>query len=137
MILNLGQASERLGFRTPVTLRKMLKRGVLAEYLRDGPDARSTYLEMEPEGLPTLEQQLKNHLQPHINSPLWNGHPGRTVSDAALNEAISPINDWIEGRADWSVRANEFLDPAAWAGPPWTRDQWVTLRLIIQLAEDC
>ena len=56
VMLNLGQVAELLGFKSPASVRRLLKRGVLEEYRRPGPDGRSTYLETEPEGLPTLKQ---------------------------------------------------------------------------------
>ena len=114
-ILNLTQASQQLGFRTSVTLRKMLRRGVLSNYVREGPDGRATYLEMTPCGLPPLREQILNHLQLHANSPLWH-------RDHPLD--------------DWTTRANEYLDYSRWSSPPWTREQWVTLRNVIELAED-
>lgn len=135
-ILNLGQASARLGFKTPVTLRKMLKRGVLDAYVREGPDKRATYLEIDPVGLPTLEQQLKNHLQFNINSPIWQQRqePGPTASD----EATAPIDRWIESsdRQGWEARAAAFIDNSAWGPPPWSRAEWITLRNVIELAAE-
>ena len=133
-ILNLGQASARLGFKIPVTLRKMLKRGVLDAYVCEGPDKRATYLEIDPVGLPTLEQQLKNHLQFHINSTIW--HQRREPGPTASDEAMAPIDQWIESRSDWTIRAAEFIDDSCWGPPPWSAQQWRNLRAIIQLAED-
>ena len=113
-VLNLTQAGRELGFKTAYTLRKMLQLGVLDAYLRSGPDKRAVYVEMAPAGLPTLKQQIQNHTECHFNSPLW-----RRDSPAA---------------EDWTARAAEFIDDSAWGPPPWTRDQWVTLRVVIELA---
>ena len=114
-VLNLGQVAEFLGFRSPVSLRRLLKRGLLDEYRRSGPDGRSTYLETEPEGLPTLKQQVQAHTQCHFHSPLWRRDP--------------PAPD------DWTARAAEFIDPSCWGPPPWTADQWRNLKAIIDLAQ--
>ena len=115
-VLNLTQAGLELGFKTAYTLRKMYQRGVLDAYLRTGPDKRAVYVEMAPEGLPTLRQQVQAHTQGHFSSPLWRRDP--------------PAVD------DWTARANEYLDHSCWSSPPWTREQWVTLRNVIELAVD-
>ncbi|QNI63933.1 hypothetical protein [Synechococcus sp. A15-44] len=130
-VVNLRQAGRLLGFKTAEPLRRMLKRGVLDDYLRPGGDGRCVFLETDPPGLPSLRQQVQANTGFNSASPLWRRE---LLSDEALDTAMAPINDWIEGREDWSVRANEFLDPAAWTGPPWTPDQWVTLRNVIELA---
>lgn len=116
-VLNLGQAAALLGFRSSASLRKLLKRGVLDEYRRSGPDGRSTYLETEPDGLPTLKQQIQNHTECHFNSPLW--------------RRDSPAAD------DWTARAAEFIDPSCWSAPPWSAQEWRNLKAIIELADDC
>ena len=135
--LNLTQAGRELGFKTPYTLRKMLQLGVLDAYLRTGADKRAVYVEMAPEGLPSLRQQVQAHTQCHFSSPLWRREslPG-TVSDEVLDEAMAPINEWIESREDWTTRANEYLDHSRWSSPPWTKEQWQTLRVVIELAVD-
>ena len=115
-ILNLTQAGRELGFKTAYTLRKMYQRGVLDAYLRTGPDKRAVYVEMTPEGLPTLKQQVQAYTQCHFNSPLWRRDP------AAVD--------------DWTARAAAFIDPGCWGPPPWSREQWQTLRVVIELAED-
>ena len=138
-VLNLGQVAELLGFSSPASVRRLLKRGVLEAYRRSGPDGRSTYLETEPEGLPTLKQQVQAHTQCHFSSPLWRRESlPETMSDQALDAAMEPINEWIEGRDQqgWEARAAEFIDPSCWGPPPWTAQQWLNLRSIIQLAED-
>ena len=114
-ILNLGQVAEFLGFKSPASVLRLLKRGLLDEYQRPGPDGRSTYLETEPEGLPTLRQQIQMNTECHFNSPLWR-------RDAPMD--------------DWTTRVNEYLDHSRWSSPPWTREQWVTLRNVIELAVD-
>ena len=114
-VLNLTQAGRELGFKTPYTLRKMLQLGVLDAYLRTGLDRRAVYVETEPDGLPTLKQQLQAHTQCHFSSPLWRREP--------------PAESW-------ESRAARFIDPSCWGPPPWTADQWRNLKAIIDLAVD-
>ena len=117
MIVNLSEAQKQLGFKTPYTLRKAVTDGRLDDYLRVGPDRRCTYLELTPPGMPTLRERIQGHTAFHGNSPLWNkDDPGPS--------------------GHWSERANEYLDPTRWPSPPWTRDQWQTLRVVIEMAVD-
>ena len=114
-ILNLNQVAELLGFKSSASVRRLLKRGVLDEYRRSGPDARSTYLETEPVGLPTLKQQIQGHTECHFNSPLWR-------------------RDQEPSEAAWAQRCNGFLDLECWGPPPWSADQWITLRVVMEMA---
>ncbi|QNI81797.1 hypothetical protein SynRS9907_00949 [Synechococcus sp. RS9907] len=36
----------------------------------------------------------------------------------------------------WTEVANGYLDLTQWGPPPWSEIQWVTLRNVIELAED-
>ena len=116
-ILNLNQVAELLGFKSPASVRRLLKRGVLDDYRRPGPDARSTYLETEPEGLPTLKQQIQGHTECHFNSPLWRRDP--EPSEAA-----------------WAATCNSYLDLECWGPPPWSHDEWATLRVVLEVANE-
>ena len=118
-VLNLRQAGRLLGFKTAEPLRRMLKRGVLDDYRRPGGDGRCIFLETDPPGLPSLQQQVQANTGFNSASPLWRREP-----------VPEPVSD-----EHWSNQANGFLDPAAWTGPPWSRVQWVTLRNEIELAE--
>ena len=135
-VVNLREAQQILGFKTPFTLRKAIKDGHLGAYLRSGPDRCCIYLELTPAGLPTLREQIQRHVACHGNSPLWNRDSESTVSDEALDEAMGPINECIEGREDWIERAAAFIVPSCWGPPPWSPEEWRNLRAIIQLAED-
>jgi len=115
MIVNLREAQQQLGFRTPFTLRKAVQSGYLKDYLRVGPDRRCTYLELTPPGLPTLREKIQHHTAFHGNSPLW--------------RRDSPVESWEE-------RAARFIDPSCWSAPPWTAQEWRNLRALIELAED-
>jgi len=41
-----------------------------------------------------------------------------------------------QGKRHWTEVANGYLDLPQWGPPPWTELQWVTLRNVIQMAED-
>ena len=119
-IVNLRQASTQLGFKTITTLRRLLKLGELDAYLRSGPDSRATYVEMAPKGLPTLRKHVQAHTECRVNSPLW---------------GVAP-ESWAQPKRHWTDVANSYLDLPQWGAPPWTELQWVTLRNVIELAQD-
>ena len=136
-VLNLRQAGQLLGFKTAEPLRRMLKRGVLDDYRRPGADGRCVFLETDPPGLPSLRQQVQAHTNFNSASPLWKRETSpETVSDEALDEAMAPINKWIESREaeSWESRAAEFIDPSCWSAPPWSAQEWRNLRALIELA---
>ena len=97
-VLNLSNASSHLGFRSCVTLRRMHRDGQLDDYLRSGVDKRGVYLETDPDGLPSLQRHVQNHTRFNAASPLW--RKLEPLSDEALEEAMAPINRWIESRED-------------------------------------
>ena len=110
-VFNLNNASAHLGFKSCVTLRRLHRKGQLDEYLRVGPDKRAIYLETDPYGLPSLREHVQNHTKWRHDSPLWQAQ-------------------------SWTDVANGYLDLAQWGAPPWTELQWITLRNVIELAED-
>ena len=132
MIVNITRASELLGFRSRSRLQRLIKAGLLDGYLRQG-GGRSTLLETDPAGMPSLRDAVRANTRVRYDSPLWrNG--GDDLSDEALEEAMEPINRWIESRDAWTQRANGYLDCSRWGPPPWTSGQWVTLRNLIEMA---
>ncbi len=110
----------------------LIKAGVLDQYLLPG-GGRSTLLETDPPGLPSLRDAVRANTRIRFDSPLWRDG-GDDLSDEALEEAMAPINRWIESRDAWTERANGYLDHSLWSGPPWTPLQWVTLRNVIEMA---
>ena len=68
--------------------------GQLDDYLRVGVDKRGIYLETDPDGLPSLQRHVQNHTRFNAASPLW--RKLEPLSDEALEEAMAPINRWIE-----------------------------------------
>ena len=135
-VFNLNNASTHLGFKSCVTLRRLHRKGQLKDYLRDGPDKRALYLETEPDGLPSLLRHVQNQTRFNADSPIW--HQESALSEEVLDEAMAPINEWIESREvdSWEARAAAFIDPSCWSAPPWTAQQWRNLKAIIELAED-
>lgn len=122
-IVNLRQASAHLGFKTTTTLRRLLQTGELSAYLRSGPDLRATYLELSPQGRPTLRQHVQAHTECRGNSPLWG----------------ADYESWPKPNGNWTDVANSYLDlsdSSQWGAPPWTELQWATLRVVIELAEE-
>ena len=119
-IVNLRQASAHLGFRTTTTLRRLLQAGELSAYVRSGPDLRATYLDVAPKGRPTLRQHVQAHTECRGNSPLWG----------------ADYESWPKPSGNWTDVANSYLDLPQWGPPPWTELQWVTLRNVIELAEN-
>ena len=95
-VLNLGNVSAHLGFRSCVTLRRMHRDGQINDYLRDGLDKRGVYLETDPDGLPSLQRHVQNHTRCNVAAPPW--RKLEPLSDKALEEAMAPINRWIESR---------------------------------------
>ena len=119
-IVNLRQASAHLGFRTTTTLRRLLQAGELSAYVRSGPDLRARYLELSPQGRPTLRQHVQARTQCRGNSPSWG----------------ADYESWPKPNGNWTEVANGYLDVTCWGAPPWTELQWVTLRNVIELAEE-
>ena len=119
-IVNLRQASAHLGFRAITTLRRLLQAGELSAYLRSGPDLRATYLDVAPKGRPTLRQHVQAHTSCRGYSPLRG----------------ADYESWPQGSRNWTDVANGYLDLPQWGPPPWTELQWVTLRNVIELAEE-
>ena len=110
-VLNPNNTSAHLGFKSCVTLRRLHRKGQLDDYRRVGPDKRAIYLETDPYGLPSLREHVQKHTACRFDSPLWQA-------------------------PSWSEVANGYLDLTQWGPPPWTELQWVTLRNVIELAEE-
>ena len=119
-VLNLSNASAHLGFKSCVTLRRLHRKGQLDDYRRVGPDKRAIYLETDPYGLPSLREHVQAHTSCRGNSPLWG----------------ADYKSWPKGSRNWTDVANSYLDLPQWGPPPWTELQWVTLRNVIELAEE-
>ncbi len=63
------------------------------------------------------------------------------LGDEALAAAMEPINQWADSlqEPDWeriAALANASLDCASWGPPPWAPEQWVTLSMVLSLAEE-
>ena len=110
-VFNFADASEHLGFKWCVTLRRLHRKGLLDAYQTFGPDRISIYLQTDPDGLPSLREHVQNHTKWRHDSPLWQA-------------------------PTWTEVANGYLDLAQWGPPPWTELQWITLRNVIELAQD-
>ena len=110
-VLTLNIVSAHLGFKACVTLRRFHRKGQLADYRRVGPDKRAIYLETDPHGLPSLREHVLIHTACRFDSLLWQA-------------------------PTWTEVANGYLDLTKCEPPPWTELQWVTLRNVIELADE-
>ena len=108
IVLNLDNASSHLGFKT---LWRLHRKGQLDDYRRVGPDKRTICLETDPYELPSLREHVQKHTACRFDSPLWQA-------------------------PTWTEVANGYLDLTKWGPPPWTELQWVTLRNVIELADE-
>jgi len=39
----------------------------------------------------------------------------------------------VSDQEAWAQRCNSYLDCSAWGPPPWTADQWQTIRVVLEL----
>jgi len=119
MILNTSEAARHLGYSTRTTLQRLLAAGLLEDYRRPG-GGRQVLLETDPPGLPSLRSAVQGLTQIRYNSPLWR------QSGAEEASALERVAE----------RCNSYLDCSAWGPPPWTADQWQTLRVVMELAAE-
>jgi hypothetical protein len=140
VIVNTSEAAKHLGYRTRTTLQRLLRDGHLDRYRVPG-GGRQVLLETAPPGLPTLRDTVQSLTQIRHNSPLWRRGGAEEITEAELEEALEPINRWIEARdqgPDWpavAVRLHEYLGDG-WPAPPWDGDQVATLAMALSLAQE-
>jgi len=140
MILNTSEAARSLGYSTRTTLQRLLAAGLLDAYRVPG-GGRAVLLETAPPGLLTLRQRVQGLVQVRYSSPLWRRGGAETITEAGLEQALAPINRWIEARDQapaWeavAARLCGFLGPS-WPAPPWDGDQVSTLALCLEMAQE-
>jgi len=140
MILNTSEAARHLGYRTRTTLQRLLAAGLLDAYRVPG-GGRAVLLETAPPKLPTLRQRVQGLVQVRYSSPLWRRGGAETIIEAGLEQAMEPINRWIESRDEgpqWEAvaeRLNAYLSDG-WPAPPYTGDQVATLALCLEMARE-
>jgi len=140
MILNTSEAARHLGYSTRTTLQRLLGAGLLDDYRVPG-GGRQVLLETNPPELPTLRQRVQGLTQIRYNSPLWRRGAAEEITEAGLEQALAPINRWIEARDQapaWDAvaeRLNAYLGDG-WPGPPWDGDQVSTLALCLEMARE-
>ena len=76
----------------------------------------------DPYGIGRLcvQHVLETHGSAGLNSPLWG----------------ADYESWPKPSGNWTEVANGYLDLTQWGPPPWSEIQWVTLRNVIELAEE-
>ena len=109
-----------LGFKTRSRLQTLIAAGVLDDYLRPG-GGRSRLLETDPPGMPSLLEKVRQHTRVHCSSPLW-------------GDQERPVLPPVDPSDRWAQRCNGYLDLECWGPPPWSADQWVTLRVVMEMA---
>jgi len=140
MILNTSEAARFLGYRTRTTLQRLLAAGLLDDYRRPG-GGRQVLLETNPPELPTLRQRVQALTQIRYSSPLWRRDGPAEITEQGLEQAMEPINRWIEARDQapaWDAvaeRLNAYLGDG-WPAPPYSADQVATLALCLEMARE-
>ena len=140
MILNCSEAARHLGYASRTTLQRLLRDGHLDRYRVPG-GGRQVLLETAPEGLPSLRETVQALTQIRYSSPLWRRGGAEEISEAELDAALEPINQWIEARDQApalkavAARLNAYLGDG-WPAPPWDGDQVATLALCLELARE-
>ncbi|MFM8968061.1 MAG: hypothetical protein ACKOGI_09010 [Vulcanococcus sp.] len=75
------------------------------------------------------------------SSPLWRRGGAEEISEAELDAALRPINQWIEARDQapaWdavATRLKGYLGDS-WPSPPYSADQVATLALCLEMARE-
>jgi hypothetical protein len=77
--------------------------------------------------LQAVHQGLRNGIVAH---QLVNGR--RMIDPHRLLQRWKGISD-LEAQAE---ACNRYLDCGAWGPPPWTAEQWQTLRVVLEMAMD-
>ena len=132
MPVSIADAAAFLGFRSRSTLYRLLGRGLLKDWERQGPKGQR-WLELE--GLQVRVHQL---VRLQITSPTRSARtkpaPKRDspLPDSRLREQSDPFCLWEEV----ALVANGFLDVSLWGPPPWPADRWVTLLHVLEMAID-
>ena len=156
MLVNISDAALHLGYASRSTVSRLLRAGLLADYERPGGNGRERLLETDPPGLPSLRSAVQGMTQLRYDSPLWkrerqrvepveldqlsdeqlHAYTAEVLSDEALEAAMVPITAWCDAQRELEEvadRANACLDCSAWGPPPFTADQWATLRVVLEL----
>ena len=77
--------------------------------------------------LQAVHQGLRNGIVAH---QLVNGR--RMIDPYRLLQRWKGISD-LEAQAEL---CNRYLDCSAWGPPPWSKEQWQTLRVVLEMASD-
>ena len=112
MEVSITEASIALGFRSRSTIYRLLKNGSLSEFERTSPSGARC---LELDGLADTVRRLLR----------------RQVNSATPVPSAAPALDWW---GDVASSCNRYLDVDCWGPPPWTADQWQTLRVVMEMA---
>jgi hypothetical protein len=158
MRLTISEAAAHCGYRSRTVIYRLQRDGLLRDY-EAGKDGRSQLLESHPPGRCPLRDHIAACVQLRHDSPLAQRHRAEAdplaemtdaqlaayadahLGDEVLAAAMAPINEWADSlqEPDWpriAELANASLDCASWGPPPWAPQQWVTLAMVLSLAEE-
>lgn len=134
MPVSVADAAAALGFRSRSTLYRLLDRGLLKDWEREGPKGQR-WLELEG-----LQAQVQKFVRLQSNSPRGKTEP----LEVDLNDLPEQAGDLRDLTGDTSNAthfwqqvapvANGFLDASRWGPPPWSADRWVTLCHVLEMA---
>lgn len=113
MPVSIADAAAALGFRSRSTLYRLLDRGLLKDWEREGPKGQR-WLELEG-----LQARVQKFVRLQSNSP--KGKTGDASDASRFWQQVAPV-------------ANGFLDVSCWGPPPWSADRWVTLCNVLEMA---
>jgi len=158
MKLTISEAAAYCGYKSRSVIYRLQQSGMLRDY-EAGRVGRNRLLESDPPGRCTLRDHIAACMQLRHDSPLGQRHgplasPIAALTDAdlgaycdehlgeaALEAAMAPIDDWIQGQqqeASWervAERLNAYLGPS-WPGPPWDGEQTATVAMALSLAQE-
>lgn len=136
MPVSIADAAAALGFRSRSTLYRLLDRGLLKDWEREGPKGQR-WLELEG-----LQARVQKFVRLQSNSPRGKTDLGEVDLNALLEQEVDLrglTGDPPDATRFWqqvAPVANGFLDVSCWEPPPWSADRWVTLCHVLEMAVD-
>jgi len=152
MQLTISEAAAHCGYRSRTVLYRLQRDGLLHDY-EVGRHGRSLLLESNPPGRCSLREYVMASVQLRFDSPLGQrprrpaaAAPLADLSDAELGAHCDRVMAGLDALPelgpsgpDWALvaeLANGSLDCSAWGPPPWSADQWATLSVVLELAQE-
>jgi hypothetical protein len=145
MRVTVSEAAAHCGYASRTVIYRLHRDGRLRDY-EAGRQGRSMLLETHPPGRCSLRAHIAACVQLRYDSPLAQRRPpaeplvelGDAELGACCDEVMAGL-DAVELGPDWeeiSEAANSMVDCKAWGPPPWAADQWATLAVVLELAQE-